>query len=217
MYMNKLIISFCLTMLASLPGKAQEDWKLKVNKEGIEIYTKPSILNAKLKAIRVRCVLPATLSQLVAIVLDVNTGAEWVYSTKSSTLLKQVSPAEVYYYSEVELPWPCSNRDFIAHLTARQDPRTKVVTIDGPTVDGMVPEKKNIVRVSRSSGKWIITPLPNRSVRIDYTLETDPGGSLPAWLVNLFVTKGPMETFRKLKEQVQKPAYRNVKLPFIVE
>lgn len=217
MYMNKLIISFCLAMLGSLTGKGQESWKLKVNKDGIEIYTKPSILNANLKAIRVRCVLPATASQLVAIVLDVNTGAEWVYSTKSSTLLKQVSPTEVYYYSEVSLPWPASNRDFVAHLTARQDPHTKVVTIDGPTVDGMVPEKKNIVRVSRSSGKWIITPLPNRSVRIDYTLETDPGGALPAWLVNLFVTKGPLETFRKLKEQVEKPAYKNARLPFIVE
>lgn len=217
MYMRKMIITVCLAMLTSLASKGQEDWKLKVNKEGIEIYTKPSILNAKLKAIRVRCELPATLHQLVYIVLDVNTGADWVYSTKSSTLLKQVSPAEVFYYSEVALPWPCSNRDFIAHLTAKQDPRTKVVTIDGPTVDGMVPEKKNIVRVSKSSGKWIITPLPNRSVRIDYTLETDPGGALPAWLVNLFVTKGPLETFRKLKEQVAKPAYRNVKLPFIVE
>lgn len=217
MYMKKLIIIFCLAMLASLAGKGQEDWKLKVNKEGIEIYTKPSLLNAKLKAIRVRCVLPATLTQLVYVVLDVNTGAEWVYSTKSSTLLRQVSPAEVYYYSEVTLPWPCSNRDFVAHLTARQDPRTKVVTIDGPTIDGMVPEKENIVRVSKSSGKWVITPLANRSVRIDYTLETDPGGSLPAWLVNLFVTKGPLETFRKLKEHIEKPAYRNVKLPFIVD
>lgn len=215
--MNKLIIILCVAMLCSFTGKGQENWKLKVNKEGIEIYTKPSLLNSNLKAIRVRCVLPATLSQMVAIVLDVNTGAEWVYSTKSSTLLKQVSPAEVYYYSEVELPWPASNRDFIAHLTATQDPHTKVVTIDGPTVDGMVPEKKNIVRVSRSSGKWIITPLPNRSVRIDYTLETDPGGSIPAWLVNLFVTKGPLETFRKLKLQVQKPAYKNVRLPFITD
>jgi hypothetical protein len=217
MYMRKMIITLCLALSASLVSKGQEDWKLKVNKEGIEIYTKPSILNAKLKAIRVRCELPATLSQLVYIVLDVNAGADWVYSTKSSTLLKQVSPAEVFYYSEVALPWPCSNRDFIAHLTAKQDPHTRVVTIDGPTIDGMVPEKKNIVRVSKSSGKWIITPLPNKAVRIDYTLETDPGGSLPSWLVNLFVTKGPLETFRKLKEQVAKPAYRNVKLPFIVE
>ena len=81
----------------------------------------------------------------------------------------------------------------------------------------MVPEKKNIVRVSSSSGKWTITPLPNKAVRIDYILETDPGGALPAWLVNLFVTKGPLETFRKLKQQVEKPVYKNIRLPFIVE
>jgi len=215
--MKKHLTLFCLLVLGCMWCKGQDTWKLKTNREGIEIYTKQSQLNPDLKAIRVRCVLPATLSQLVAIVLDVNAGAEWVYSTRSSILLKQVSPAELYYYSEVELPWPCSNRDFIAHLTARQDPHTRVVTIDGPTVAGYVPEKKNIVRVNHSFGKWVITPLAKQRVSIDYVLETDPGGSLPAWLVNLFVTRGPLETFRKLKLQVQKPAYRGVRLPFITD
>jgi hypothetical protein len=214
---RKRIIIFCAAMLGCLLCKAQDEWTLKVNKAGIEIYTKASLLNSDLKAVRVNCVLPATLSQIVAVILDVNTGAEWVYSTKSSTLLKQVTPAELYYYSEVSLPWPISDRDFIAHLITAQDPRTKIVTIDGPTVTNYLPQKKNIVRVKQSSGKWIITPAGKKSVRIEYTLETDPGGSLPSWLVNLFVTKGPMETFKKLKLQVQKPAYQNVHLPFITD
>jgi hypothetical protein len=128
-----------------------------------------------------------------------------------------VSPAEVYYYSEVNLPWPLSNRDFIAQLKVRQDSVTRVVTVDGPTVSDYLPEKKDIVRVARSEGKWVIRPVGKGHIRVEYTLRTDPGGELPAWIFNLFVTKGPMESFEKLKEQLKKPAYANAHFAFIVE
>lgn len=214
--MLKNVFTFCAAMVIALFCNGQQDWTLKTNKEGIEIYTK-NITNSRLKAIKVKCSLPATLSQLVAVVLDVNTGAEWVYSTKSSTLLKQVSPAELYYHSEVSIPWPFENRDFIAHLITTQNPATKVVTIDGPTVPDYVPLKKSIVRIHHSSGKWIIEPGPHNTVKIDYTLEVDPGGAIPAWLINLFATKGPFETFKNLKKQIKKPAYSNIHLPFIID
>lgn len=207
----------CIAVVWCVLCKGQNGWTLKENKGGIEIYTKQATINPDLKAIRVRCTLPATLTQFVAVILDVNTGADWVYSTKSSVLLKQVSPSELYYYSEVKLPWPVSNRDFVAHLIASQNPQTKVVTIDGPVVANYVAEKKNIVRVNKATGKWIIAPKGKNSVSIEYTLETDPAGSLPAWLVNLFVTKGPYETFKKLQEQLQKPVYQKAKLPFVTD
>src|SRR6186713_1044434 len=103
------------------PVYGQENWKLKSNKDGIAIFLR-SLPDSKFKAVKVECEVNATLSQLVAVILDVKTGAEWVYSTKSSILLRQVSPSELFYYSEVSIPWPASNRDFIAHLITVQDP-----------------------------------------------------------------------------------------------
>lgn len=210
----KQLLIISLALLFSVVSYGQDSWTLKTNKDGIAIYTK-TIENSNYKGIRVKCSLPATLTQFVAVIMDVNTATEWLYSTKSSTLLKQVSPAEVYYYSEVGLPWPLSNRDFVCHLTVKQDPRTRVVTIDGPVVPDYIPAKNGIVRVTHSSGKWIISPGDNNMVNIEYTLEADPGGSIPAWLVNLFVTKGPMESFRKLKDQINKPQYKKVQYAFM--
>jgi hypothetical protein len=208
-----LLILFCG---AFLEAGAQKDWTLKTQEDGISIYMK-EFPDSKFKAIRVICQVNTTLSQMVAVIMDVNTGADWVYSVKSSRLLKQVSPSELYYYCEVALPWPFSNRDFIAHLIVTQDTLSKVVTIHGPTVTNYIPEKSGIVRVASSEGLWILTPKPNHTVRLDYTLRTDPGGSVPAWLVNLFATKGPMETFKKLKAQLAKPAYANIHLPYVKE
>jgi len=159
----------------------------------------------------------SSLSQLVAVLLDVKTAPEWVYSTKSCVLLKQVSPSELYYYSEVTIPWPASNRDFIAHLITVQESQTKVVTVYGPTAPDLVPVKKDIVRVRRSEGKWVLTPTAHHTVKIVYTLHVDPGGNIPAWLVNMFATKGPHESFKSLKVQLKKPAYANVRLSFIKE
>jgi hypothetical protein len=194
----------------------QEDWKLKSSKEGMSVYTK-TFPDSKFKAIKVELSVDATLSQLVAVLLDVNTGADWVYATKSSVLLKRISPSEVIYYSEVKLPWPILNRDFIAQLKAVQDPATRVVTIYGPVVPDYIPVKKDIVRVRKSEGKWVITPLGKGHIKVEYTIRLDPGGDLPAWLFNLFVTKGPAESFENLKLQLKKPAYANVHLPFITE
>ena len=198
------------------PVHGQENWKLKSDRDGIAIFLR-SLPDSKFKAVKVECELAATLSQLVAVILDVNTGDQWVYSTKSSVLLKQVSPSELYYYSEVNIPWPASNRDFIAHLIAVQDPKSKVVTIYGPTVPDYVPVKNDIVRITQSEGKWVITSTGPHKIKVEYTLQVDPGGNIPAWLINLFAAKGPYESFKSLRAQLQKPAYADVHLPFIVD
>lgn len=216
MMTRTIFFTFILFGVFSLPGRGQDDWKLKTDKDGINIFTR-TFPDSKFKAIKVEVELDATLSQMVAVVLDVNTGAQWVYSTKSSVLLKQVSPSELYYYSEVSIPWPAANRDFIAELRAVQDSHSRVVTIYGPVFPDYLPVKKDIVRVRRSEGKWIISPLAKGRIKVEYTLRVDPGGDLPAWLVNLFVTKGPFESFKKLKEQLRKPEYVNAKLPFITD
>ena len=203
-------------LLVARTASAQADWELRTEKKDIKVYTR-TFEDSKFKAIKVELTLQTTLSRLVAVLLDVKTAPDWVYATKSAVLLRQVSPSELIYYSEVKLPWPMSNRDFIARLVTTQDPHTHIVTILGPTMNDYVPEKKDIVRVRRSEGKWVLTPVGRDHIRVEYTLRTDPGGDIPAWLFNLFVTKGPLESFEHLKSQLDKPEYNESRLPFIVD
>ncbi|MBZ4171030.1 hypothetical protein JYG45_24340, partial [Escherichia fergusonii] len=80
-----------------------------------------------------------------------------------------------------------------------QDVQSKAVTILAQNKPTYLPEKKNIVRIQQSSGKWLISPLNNGLTRIEYVLQVDPGGWLPAWLVNLFAARGPYESFKNLR------------------
>jgi hypothetical protein len=209
--MLRRILIMAMLVLGSIPVFAQQEWELRADKDGVKVYSS-DMPGSKIKAIKVIGEFNATPAQLAAVVMDVNGATEWVYHLKSSTLIKRVSPNELYYYAEVNLPWPAANRDFVAHLTISQDPATKSLIIDGPAVPGYVPVRKGIVRIDNSIGKWIITPIGNNEVRVEYSIHVDPGGSLPSWLVNMFATDAPLQIFKSLRTELQRPVYKNTNL-----
>jgi hypothetical protein len=73
------------------------------------------------------------------------------------------------------------------------------MTVKVSPVNGLIAEKKDIVRVSSSDVIWKITTIDDRSMKIEYQASVDPGGTLPTWVTNTFLTKGPLESFKKLR------------------
>ena len=207
------IIVFLL--IQSMVAFSQPAWKLIAEEEGIKVFSQP-VTYSKIKALKVECELKASSSELVALLLDVDAAEDWVYHTKSCILLRKVSDSELFYYSEVSLPWPLDNRDFVAHVKVTQDPATKIVTVNAPAIPGWVTEKKGIVRINHSVGHWIIKPLQKGKIKLEYTLQVDPGGGVPAWAVNTFAAQGPIESFKNMREQLEAAKYKNVALGFIL-
>jgi hypothetical protein len=162
-------------------------------------------------------VVEASMSRIAYVLMDVKTTKEWVYGTKVCTLLKQMTPSDLIYYSEVDLPWPVSNRDFIIRITLTQDPKTRVMTIVAENMPTYISEKNGIIRIQRSSGLWHITPVDATHVRVEYTLQVDPGGWIPAWLVNMVASTGPYQSFIGLRKQVKKEKYRDARLEGITD
>jgi hypothetical protein len=194
---------------------AQHPWELKKDKNGIKVYSRENT-HSKFNEIKVETVMQARLSDLAAIILDIPGYPVWSFNVKASRVLRQVSPSELYFYTEISSPWPADNRDLPIHLRITQDPASKVMIIAVECIPDLIPQKKNIVRVPVSKETWTVTPVDRSSIRIVYELEVDPGADPPAWLINMFSVKGPFETFTKLGEQIRQPKYRNAVIPFIV-
>jgi hypothetical protein len=192
---------------------AQENWKLKIDKEGIKIYSS-EIADSKIKALKVVCSLEASLSQLTAVLLNINEQDQWFYHTKSR-ILKEVSPTELYYYAELDFPFPFSDRDFVEHLSLTQNPVTKVVTMEVQNLPDYIPPRKDFVRVIHSHCQWVIKPISKNLILIEFTLFANPAGSIPIWLVNLMSSYGPFETFKKLKTELKKTEYAGVSFSYI--
>lgn len=183
-------------LFTSIAVLAQPQWKLIKDKNSIKVFL-GSTENSKFKSVRVQCFVDGTISKLVSILTNVNGHINWVYKSKKVYLLKQISPLELIYYTEADLPWPVSNRDGIYHLKMSRDYEHNILRINGSCEPDFIPKIKGIVRVPYSKSSWYVSQAGNK-INIEYILEVDPGGSLPAWLVNLAADKGPFESFQKL-------------------
>jgi hypothetical protein len=96
-----------------------------------------------------------------------------------------------------------SDRDMVVRMKAEHQPGLTWAKIESLAMPDFIPLRKERVRVPRSKEVWEITSLTDKKIKISYYLQVDPGGSLPPFLVNLFVTKGPYETFENLKQLLQ--------------
>src|ERR1700744_3535066 len=205
---RKIFFTTLIMIVQIIPVFAQEDWKLQKDKDGIKVYS-AAVPDSKIRAIKVVASYEASPEEIADLVMDINTATEWVSHLKTSSLVKRVSQNELYYYAEVSLPWPVANRDFVAHLTRSEDMQTGTITIDGPAVAGWAPEKKGTGRLNNSIGKWIIMPLDNNQVRVEYALHVDPAGSIPSWLVNMFSGETPMQIFENLRQELKRSSQRS--------
>lgn len=178
-------------------GAGQYQWKLQRQSDGIKIYVS-DVLGSGYKAVKAECTFPGTYAELIAILTNVPGHTQWIYNAKTNYLLKQNNPLDLIYYTETHLPWPASNRDAVIHLRIRTDSLPRFLNITGTGLPKYIPEKSGKVRVPHYKASWRVSmPSPGK-LHIVYVLEVDPGGSLPAWISNMFVEKGPFETFKKL-------------------
>lgn len=176
----------------------QYNWKLSKEKDGIKVY-QSELEHSSYKAIKVECTLEGNYEKLIAVLNNVSGQKEWVYHNKTAYVLKQINPYEFYYYTEASLPWPMSNRDAVVHLKMDRDSLNRFLKITSVSVPDYISEKSGKVRVTKSTISWNVTMPTTKTINIIYVFEAEPGGSIPAWVANTFVEKGPYETFKKLE------------------
>lgn len=200
--MKNTILPLFFIFFASAKISAQDKWKLAEKADGITVYHATTPGNG-FKKIRVEFTTPGTVDKMLAILKDVPGYKNWVYNHKSGSVLKTVSPAEYYFYTETAMPWPVTNRDAVVrmHISRAAD---QTLTVTENSVPNYIPAKPGKVRVPHSFVKWVVSPAGNNMIKIVYHFEANPGGDLPPWVVNLFAEKGPVESFKKLSVLLRK-------------
>jgi len=198
----KLFSGLLFGMLFSGEVSAQQNkWTLEKEKDGIRISSRPAE-GSSFKDIRVELDVPGNIEQLANILMDIPGYTKWAYATKESVLIKDLGSGKLIYYSEVEVPWPATNRYYYAQLELRKNPADRSMLLVSANLPKYTPVPKDLIKVPYSRGEWKVTTISKKTIHIDYILQLNPGGSLPAWVLNLFSTKGPMETFENVKHKM---------------
>ena len=213
--MNKLLI-LSFTLLIVVPSLIKPttkhvppgpyDWKLAKNKNNVKVYTREKE-GSDFKEFKAITTVTATMSQVQAVLNDVESYTEWIADMKSSVALKTISPNERIDRYELDLPWPFEDRDMIMHYKLTQDTKNKSTVIILKGKADYIPHKKGFIRMKSAKGFWKITPKSSTETIVKYQFVADPSGSLPAWVVNMFIVDGPYKTLTALKEKVKEEQY----------
>jgi hypothetical protein len=194
---------FIICLLQFQVASAQTNWELSKDKNGIKVYT-ASNSTSKFKSIKVEANVEGTLEKLVNILMDVSNNKNWVYNTRYSYLIRKTSKNDILYYAETSLPWPISNRDMIIRMQFFHDTINKTLKVIATGVPDELPEKKGLVRIKYFNGLWDVKYNDENKMLINYILTMEPGGSVPAGITNMFISKGPYETFNNLSNALKK-------------
>lgn len=194
---NFLIIVF-FTFFSWMSFNQEKDCELRKSAEGIEVYT-CKMADSKINSIQSSFRVSASFSALAKALLDLENFHKWQYKIVKTEMLKWISMDEFIYRAELQTPWPVSNRDLILHvkMSATSNPNEYHFSAMGRP--DFIPSRDGFVRVPVSEAHWYIKVLDKSNIQVRHSILIDPGGSIPAWLMNLSLAEGPYETFRNLR------------------
>jgi hypothetical protein len=190
------------------------NWQLKKFENGISIYTRTPE-NSKYKELKAVYQIKSSLSSIIAVLNDFESFPKWVYRCEKSIALKKDSDNHIIRYQTVVAPWPVDNRDMVLEVNSFQDKKTKIVYQKVNSIPDYIPLVKGHVRVREFRALWTLIPLKNGFVEVNYELLVNPGGNIPAWLVNLALVDGPFDTSVKMREMLMNEKYQKTNYSFI--
>ena len=191
-------LTFCCCCLFG-----QTEWELSKEGNGIKVYT-GTMNNSNFKSVKVECTLEGTIDKLVTVLKNVDGNNHWVYNTKQTHMVKNISDREFIYYAETSLPWPLRNRDMVINMLFDKNNTSSTLTVKQTGMKDEAPRQDGKVRVPYFNGLWEVNSVDEKHITIHYQLSVDPGGSVPSWAYNMFVSKGPYKTFSNLAELLKR-------------
>jgi len=108
----------------------------------------------------------------------------------------------VYGYNRIGSPWPVSDRDVVLRSRRSDLPDGGIRLEFENTTTPEVPPVDGVVRMRRLVGSYALRP-EGTGTHVVYTLDSDPGGSLPGWLVRQASKDLPYYTLRNLRERAE--------------
>ena len=120
---------------------------------------------------------------------------------KIAKKLKSLNENEWYTYYMAEVPWPFNDRDIIYLVKLVEIEESAIITLESKP--DFAPKAKAYIRIKSANGKWVFTPMNDNKTQILYQFYTDPGISMPLWIMNLIIVEGPYNTIKGLKEMAK--------------
>jgi len=139
--------------------------------------------------------------QIAAWIGATHTYTQWQHNCEEARRIRGADGTS-YGYNRIGSPWPVSDRDVVL-LSKRTDLEDGHIRIEfHDTTEADVPAVSGVVRMPRLVGSYDLRP-DGSGTRVVYTLDSDPGGRLPDWLVKQASKDLPYHTLHNLRERAE--------------
>ena len=194
---SKCLIS--LMILFSFASKASQ-WEEVYEEEGIKVWEK-YIEGSSVVAFRGQAIINSNIHELFSVLYDADHKKDFLQNVIEFRNLKIKSPYEGINYIRLgnNIPF-IDDRDVILESKITPIPSQKKIIVNfSNSAQNLVPLVEDTVRIPKLKGHWSFEALGLEKTQIFYQVESDPGGLIPKWLVNLANKRLPFNTIKKMR------------------
>jgi hypothetical protein len=182
-----------------------DEWREVANQGGVRVYarTEPG---RTMPLLRAETTIAASPYELMAVIKDVSGHSEWIHMCAEARLLQRESETVSYVYTRIDVPWPISDRDAVLRSELEViEPGVELLAsfrIAAP-VERDVAARPGIWRMERLRGHYRLRATGDGQTHVEYAMDMDPGGFVPAWMVARGARDMPLKTLANLRERVR--------------
>jgi hypothetical protein len=195
-----LMLFFTLMLSCSM---AAQSWDFIKEKDGIKIYTRKEA-GKSLKSYRGVTDINAPAEKIFALMEDIKNTDWWDKNLTLTKVLLYEKDKRAQYYLVYNLPWPVTDRDLCVDVTITIDQVTGERMISAVSINGVIPESNNMLRIKDYRQTWTITPAGKEMTHVVLEGFVDPAGSIPDLISNMLIIDTPVKAIMGLRERIGK-------------
>ena len=209
--LNKYVFSIVMLCFTTLYG--QESWELAKDNDGVKVYTRTNEVMS-FKEFKASMTVEAKVEDFVSVLFEVGGLTSWGYNISEAKLLERPNDTIQIYYAVAKAPWPYKNRDGIYKNILSWDKNNSSLTVEIQMIDDRLEPNDKFVRMD-GYGFWKVKEISQSELEIDFQMQVDPGGSIKAWMANMFVTDSPFQTMTGIREAMNQKKYQGKSFDFL--
>lgn len=194
---------------------AEEEWKQASQSETLTIWQR-DVPGGKVKELKAAGKINSSPATVFAVIRDFDHYADIMpYTTKETKVLETSADGQqVWYYTVVDAPI-VSKRDHTLKVTVEKADAQGVIHVSWVSANDFPkapPPRDGYVRLNNTKGSWELKPADDgKSTFVTYYVFTDPGGSLPKFVINKANTEAVPKVFEALRKWSKKAPYSEAK------
>lgn len=186
MVWRHLLFVLCLAttaaVSAAIPAAAEPPWKTVGQKHGL-LLEKREVTGSTMPMVRVTTHSPLPAWRIASAIWADRSTSPFVQRSRRKRVVLRETPDERVVHEQMGSS-VVSDRDYVVRLRRSGDGRLVPFRLTFELDNGAgPPPAKGVVRLTMLRGSWTVTPTPDGGADVVYVVHSEPGGSIPAFLV----------------------------------